>query len=453
MSGECTEPISVFVRLAIASNIPLGFPRPTRQKSAVTAVDRLSRPFPLLIALLLIAGLSAVVFAQIDGSDRGVIPIDTSGSLEVPGVTVDVYAKTADAARLGGWRLAQRKAWRQLWTKYHPGTGAPALPDGTLDSIVSSIVVEDEQIGPTRYVARLGVLFDRARAGQILGVSGGIARSLPFLVIPIQWSGGRPETFETRTDWQRAWARFRTGSGPIDYVRPTGAGADPLLLNAAQAGRRNRVWWRLLLDQYGAADVLMPIVKIERQWPGGPVVGRFTAAFGPDARILDQFTLRTSNAAGLDAMLDEGIRRLDAAYSRAQAFGMLRPDPTLIIEEPVDPETLDLDEPVEAAAGPADELAPPPGALNVSVQFDTPDVASVSRAEQELRGIPGVSSATTSSLALGGVSVMRVIYQGDIAALRAGLAARGWRVEEGGGVLRIRRGQAPPPAASTNANE
>ena len=44
---------------------------------------------------------------------------------------------------------------------------------GTLDQIVSSINVEHEQIGPNRYIANLGILFDRARAAQFLGVEGG----------------------------------------------------------------------------------------------------------------------------------------------------------------------------------------------------------------------------------------------------------------------------------------
>jgi len=54
-----------------------------------------------------------------------------------------------------------------------------------LNSIVSGIVIDNEQIGPNRYIARLGVLFDRARTGQMLGVSGDIQRSAPMLVIPV----------------------------------------------------------------------------------------------------------------------------------------------------------------------------------------------------------------------------------------------------------------------------
>jgi len=72
----------------------------------------------------------------------------------------------------------------------------------------------------------------------------------------------------------------------------------------------------------------------------------------------------------------------------------------------------------------------------------------VTSGESALMAVPGVSSASTTSLALGGVSLMRVTYSGSQAALRTALEARGWQVQEGAGVLRIRRGgSAPAPAA------
>ena len=117
------------------SHIALGFPITTRQKARVK--PRFV-PFIAIGAL----GLAVAVFAQIDGGDRGVAPLDSSGSFEVSGVSVDVAAKTAEAARLGGWRLAQRKGWAMLWAKMHGGNGgAPALGDDALDAIVAGIVV------------------------------------------------------------------------------------------------------------------------------------------------------------------------------------------------------------------------------------------------------------------------------------------------------------------------
>ncbi len=419
----------------------LGIPRFHRQKGRVNDFSRFLRPVPIALALGL-AGLGAAVIAQIEGGDRGVAPIDSSSDFEVSGIKVDVAAKTADAARYGGWREAQRQGWRLLWSNVHGGP-APGLSDSALDSIVAGIVVDNEQVGPNRYIATLGVLFDRVRAGQILGVSGSSIRSAPLLVIPVQWSGGTPQSFETRTEWQKAWARFRTGGSSIDYVRPSGTGADPLLLNYGQTGRPGRRWWRMLLDQYGAADVLVPQVRLERMWPGGPVIGHFSARFGPDSRPLSNFVLRVGSSGGIPQMMDEGVRRMDQMFAKALADGRLRPDSSLVIEQPVDADVLatedvpgleatDTSETIDAGAAIA-------GTATFSVQYETPDVASVGSTEAAVRGIAGVRSASTGSLALGGISVMRVTYAGDMAALKAALSARGFRVQEGGGALRISR--------------
>jgi hypothetical protein len=408
-----------------------------------------SRFLPLMLFVAALCA-GAIVYAQIEGGDRGVAPIDTSGAFEVTGIDVDVAAKTADAARLGGWRLAQRRGWAMLWAKTHGGNpgGAPAIGDSALDAIVSGIVVDQEYIGPNRYVAKLGVLFDRARAGQILGVSGNVSRSAPMLVVPVMWSGGTALTFESKTEWQKAWARFRAGSSPIDYVRTSGSGPDALLLNYGQTLRPGRLWWRALLDQYGAADVLVPQVRLERLWPGGPVIGHFSARFGPDNRLISSFRLRVETSDGIPAMMDEGVKRMDAAYASALAMGLLRPDPSLIPPAPVDPDLLLTNE-SEATDAPVDGdgnvTAPAAETASYTVQFDTPDVGSVTSTESTVRGIPGVQAVDTTSLALGGISVMKVTFTGDAGALRLALTARGFRVEEGGNVLRIRRARLQPP--------
>src|SRR5690606_913227 len=112
------------------------------------------------------------------------------------------------------------------------------------------------------------------------------------------------------------------------------------------------LWWRVLLDQYGAADVVIPIARLERQWPGGPVLGTFTARYGPDDSLIGSFSLRASNDSAIPKMMDEAARRIDALYTTALNDGRLRPDPSLIIEEPVDPEALAIenaaDLPIEA---------------------------------------------------------------------------------------------------------
>ena len=82
---------------------------------------------------------------------------------------------------------------------------------------------------------------------------------------------------------------------------------------------------------------------------------------------------------------------------------------------------------VAARAMPAGKTPTPVQTVTVTVQVPTPNPEAVDRAEAAIRGIPGVKSVVTTSLALGGTSVMRVTYQGDPAALNAALSARGLR--------------------------
>jgi len=412
----------------------------------------------IIAVVTMLAG--TVVYAQLEGTERGVAPLASTGDFEVMGVKVDVHGDNAIEARKKGWEEAQRLAWKMLYKRTH-GSDTEGLTDGTLNTIVSAIIVEQEQIGPKRYIATLGVMFDRARAGSILGVGGRRLRSPPLLVLPIMWSEGSPQVFEHRTEWQKAWARFSSGDSAIDYVRPYGSDSESLVLTAGQANRPSRRWWRNILDQFGAADVIIPIVRLTYAYPGGPVTGRFTARYGPDNRFIDSFTLKVKRSENIPEMLDQGIARLDNIYASALTRGILKTDKSLIIEDPFNLDDLDLadfdiDEDVAVESGEGVSSVAPAGtdssgtgsdapsaasaaATSISLQFDTPDVGAVGRGESAVRSIPGVTSASTSSLALGGVSVMSVTYRGDITALAQALRAQGWQVQQGAGALRISR--------------
>ena len=412
-----------------------------------------NRPLILLggvAALALsLAGIERLI-AQIEG-DRGIPPIASNGDFEVTGIEVNTTGDNAENARAKGWSEAQRKAWEKLWSSNSGGaTKAPALSDGAIDSMVSAVVVEREQLGPHRYIATLGVIFDRARAGQLLGLSGDKVHSAPMLVIPVLQEGGVSSVFETRTLWQKAWAEFRTGASTIDYVRPRGDGADSLLLTAGQLDRRSRTWWRLILDEFGAADVLIPIARLERQYPGGPIRGVFTARHGPDNRYLGSFVLTANDDKALPAMLNRAIERLDQLYATALADGTLAPDKSLNAMIQVDEAAIAAIVAKEAprpAAAPAANASVSPtaaptqaaSASTFTVQVATPEPASIDAGLASLRAIAGVQGASISSVAVGGTSVMRVTYTGDLAQLAAALRGRGWTVTQGASALSIRR--------------
>ena len=393
-----------------------------------------------LLALVVVASLlvGGLLYAQMEAGERGILPLDSSGTLEIGGIEVDVGGKDADSARYAGWRIAQREGFRRLWAKSHglPLAQAPSLSDATLDQIVSSIIVQREQIGPNRYIATLGVLFDRARAGQLLGIPGVGVRSQPMLLIPITITGGTETSLELRNPWQRAWAEFRTSQSPIDYVRVSGLGVDPLLINAAQSRRPGRGWWRNILDLYGAADILTAEVMVHRLYPGGPARARFIGRHGPDGEIIGGFDLTAPNSAGIPQMMQEGVRRMDELFASAYAAGALDRDPTLNQPEPPPPPVEDLPEEAQRPA------------VSIQVGVVAPNSVTYNSALAHLRAVPGVTGVQQVNIALGNVSNFFVSYRGDVGTLRSILASRGWGVDVVGGGLRmyVLRPAPPTPA-------
>lgn len=428
----------------MATTITHNFRRLGRIDSLRAMAGRKRLVFGGVAALALaLAGGTALV-AQIEG-DRGIAPLANSEDIQVNGIKVDVTGKTGAEARLAGWKQAEKEAWKKL--------GGPDMPIEAIDAMVSSVVIGHEQIGAHRYIATLGVIFDKAKAGQFVGVGGPGVRSAPLLVIPVLYSGGVQQVFEVRGPWQRAWAEFQASQSTIDYVRPAGAGGESLILTAGQPGRRSRLWWRNVLNQFEAADVLIPVARLERQWPGGPVKGTFTARYGPDDKFLASFDLTASGEEQVPRMLEEAVGRVDGIYRDALARGLLQPDPTLAASRAtLDRAFAELREKLmpqgapppavvasQAPGAPVSEGAVSGPAETVSVQFATPDAAAVDAALAAVRGVPGVSGAATVSLAIGGTSVMRVNVAGGADRLAAALRSQGWKVENGGGALRISR--------------
>ncbi len=404
----------------------------------------LRRPAVLIAAALLaLAGMGGVLIAQMESGERGILPIDSSGTLEITGIKVDVGGKDSESARYAGWRIAQREGFKALWAKTNkrPLSEAPNLSDSTLDGLVSSIVVESEQIGPNRYIATLGVLFDRTRAGELLGFAGQVSRSAPMLLIPVLVSGGAATTVELRNPWQRAWAQFRTSQSPIDYVRVSGLGVDPILVNAAQSRRPGRGWWRNILDLYGAANILVAEVRLDRLYPGGPSKALFVGKFGPDGQTLGSFELTAKDSNDLPRMMSEGVQRMDELFAQALAAGIVRGDPDLIIQPPPPPEE-------------EEELPTTPNIqpMVVQVLVTERDPGAVSQSVAQIRGLAGVIWVTEAPLPGGGAN-LAVNFRGDASALASVLFSRGWSVTNQGGILRATRGAAPGVAPAQPAGQ
>jgi hypothetical protein len=421
----------------------------------------LTLPFPpharRLLAVILGGGALAaagVLIAQVSG-DRGIAPVAATTDISVGGIEVNVVGKNPEDAREQGWKQAEALAWKKI--------GGPNLPQEQIESMVSAVLIQSERVGPRRYVATLGVVFDRKRAGALLGAAGAKVHSAPMLTLPVLISGGTQTMYEVRGPWQRAWAEFQAGTSEIDYVRPNGGGGDSLLLTYGQTTRRSRAWWNNILDTFGASDIIVPIAHLQRQWPGGPIKATFTARYGPDNTFLDEFSMTAPNDAAIPQMFDMAVQRFDRIFTAALDAGKLRPDPTLgrqgIAVRPEVQALLAAGRAQEAAAaaaaaGDGQTAVTAPGAAlpsapngapdaqavnSFAVQFATPSAASVDSSLASVRGAPGVRGAATSSIAIGGTSVMHVSFAGDVNALAAALRGRGFQVNNVAGILVIRR--------------
>ncbi|HYW64635.1 MAG TPA: hypothetical protein VE865_15700, partial [Bradyrhizobium sp.] len=207
--------------------------------------------------------------------------------------------------------------------------------------------------------------------------------------------------------------------------------------NAAQTRRPGRGWWRNLLEMYGAADVLVAEVQLQRLYPGGPARGRFIARHGPDNEIIGGFTLTAPNSDAIPAMMAEGAQRIDQLYAQALAAGRLTRDSSLDLPPPPV-----LPPPVEQkAAAPVNQFN------SFQVQVTGKNVNFYNFAMAHLRTLPGVASATPQQINPGGTSYILVSYKGDLAQLAAALGGRGWTVDiASGSVVRIHADGDKPPA-------
>jgi hypothetical protein len=402
------------------------------------------RPVPTALGWCVRLLRFLAIFGLILGGAVGTRAQDGSSAFVVNNIDVDVLAKSTDEARLAAFREAQRRAWPQLWSRMtgNPVGQAPRLNDGALDSMVAGIEIEAERFSSKRYIGRLGVVFDRVRAAKYLGADMETLTSPPMLLLPVLQDAGAGTVYEAQSPWLRAWARYRAGSSPIQYVRATTMVGDSILLNSYQARRDDRATWRNILNRFRAADVLTAEAKLDRSYPGGPIVGTFTARHGPDSELLARFRLRARSVTELDRMLDLAVRRIDANYALAFREGRLRSDPTLIA---------DLAPPVSSA--PIIAMAAPVVGLEVNVA--TPDAPTWAGFESALRSTPTVNGVTLLSLSLGGTSRVRIGHSDSYEWLLYNLDQRGLRIDVGEGGLRLRRKlpSDPPVARPITAEE
>lgn len=364
------------------------------------------------------------------------------GAYKIGGVAVDVVAGNATDARANAYREAERRAWPLLWARLTGGfpTDAPKLADGAIEGMVAGVEIEVEHFSLTRYIGRLAVVFDRERASGYLGGALGGAPA-PMLLLPVTIEGGTRTVYQTKTPWLAAWLRFRDAASALDYVIPAANAGDNVVLTAYQSRRGDRTLWRNILSRFKAADVVTAELWLTRSYPGGPVAATVVARHGPDAVELGQVSLRAANTAGVDAMLDEAVRQVDAIYVHALQAGRLQTEKGLTVEL----------EPLIGSAPFIGSTADAEGSVGGGVEASvvTADAKSWAAIEAAVRGTPTVTGVGLVSLSLGGTSRIVIRHSDSVEMLAYQLDQRGLRLApDAAGVLLRRKVPGDPVVAA-----
>ncbi|HEY4254273.1 MAG TPA: hypothetical protein VGM87_23910 [Roseomonas sp.] len=122
---------------------------------------------PILSALIL--GLGGPARAQ-DQQAQPTAAAPAAIQYVQRGIPAEASAENGVVARDRALASARRIAWDRLVGA--AGTGPRSVSDSQLDSMVESIVIEQERTAPTRYIARVTVNFSRARTQGLLGGGG-----------------------------------------------------------------------------------------------------------------------------------------------------------------------------------------------------------------------------------------------------------------------------------------
>ncbi len=335
------------------------------------------------------------------------------------GISVDVTAENAVAARQKGIEAGQREALRRLLVRLVPPeerARLPAVQSLPIARYVRSYEIAEEKVAPDRWLATLNVTFDPDEVGALLS-GRGVAMLQPtvapvLLLVPAERRAGELLLWAREEPWWQALERVAAGERALRLVLPLADLTDLATLPPAAVEAGDRTPLDRLAARYGAADAV--VVLLEAGVPPGS-----GAASTPSVRFL----------AG------NGVLRGDPPPLEAPATG---------------------GDPVEATARAAaarlvetwrrgglvrsDRLA------DLSLVVPLADLAGWVQIRRELETLPEIREVRIVSLERRRAELV-LRHLGDLDRLREGLARRGLVLAEEGGRWQLRAAGAPPAAA------
>ena len=182
--------------------------------------------------------------------------------ITIPGIPVDVTAKSANAARDRAIAEAQIKAFDRLVKQIVPNPDDQARIHPTreeIESFVQDFAVGSERTSSVRYIGRYTVRFRSSQVRGYLAAAGISAISEPHqvLILPLFRTAKRPLLWEQGNAWRAAWDVGGFGDGPVTLILPNADAFDTATLTASGAQSGDVAALVPLAQRYNAAGVVV----------------------------------------------------------------------------------------------------------------------------------------------------------------------------------------------------
>ena len=184
----------------------------------------------------------------------------------VSGVSVDVSDKDARRAKLKAISEAQVKAFDILLERLggeRAQSRLKRLSAAEIGRMMASLSIEEERMGPGRYIGRLTVRFlpDQVRSAlNQAGITYSEEQAPPIVVMPV-WREAQGPVAWADNPWRSAWLSLNAQDALVPIVVPLGDLADSQTITAeeAVAGRQEKL--QALRSRYSAEAILVAIAE------------------------------------------------------------------------------------------------------------------------------------------------------------------------------------------------
>ena len=188
----------------------------------------------------------------------------------IHGVTVDVTAENAAAAREQAFMDAQSMAFRKLAERLLSESQLEyfEMPQGSvISTLVKDFELSNEKLSDVRYIGTYNFRFQGDAVRNFLGANGfaySDVSSKPVLVLPFYQWGAQTIIWGEQNPWMQAWSNSRLYQGLVPVIIPIGDLQDVADIDDEQALTYDPVNLNNMVSRYLAGEAI--IMQASPSW-------------------------------------------------------------------------------------------------------------------------------------------------------------------------------------------